>query len=247
MNWARVIDRNREALLRVVADLSAMAGLTTGPGPDPETGEAPSLPARMPRHRFNSIRRILRAAESAVRRLVVIAARRFAVIPLPAGAFMYGLDPDKAHHRRALAAGSAKDGGDARIPPFVLTDPVKTFSLRPPKRRPKAFPRITCLGNDPTPVPEGWYRLPGDEIDAGPLCRRLISLRRALDDIDGQARRLVRWQARRDRAGASPARRSPLRIGRPPGRRKRPVHEVDEILNDVHALARYAMVAPDTS
>jgi hypothetical protein len=44
----------------------------------------------------------------------------------------------------------------------------------------------------------------------------------------------------------SPKFKSPLRPGPPPGRRKRRIHPIDEILADCHALAWDAM-KPDTS
>lgn len=234
--WDRVIDRNRELLSRIVATLFALAGIADG-----------AAAATLPRHRHTMIRRILRTAESAVRRLVIVAAHRLAVIRPPVGAFMYGLDPNAKRRPRKTATGKA-EVASARIPPFRLTDPVKRFSFTRPRRRSKRFPRMTCIGlSDPKPIPGGWHRLPDDEIDAAPLGRRLAALKRALDDLDGQARRLIRWQARRDRAMKDrPERLSPMRIGRPPGHRKRKTHEVDEILANLHSLARHA-IAADTS
>lgn len=234
MDWARVIDRNRAILLRIVAALCAMAGMADG-----------AMPGTLARHRHNAVRRILRTAESALRRLVIIAARDIADIPLPIGAFMYGLDRDKAGRRRAGAAQDGKDG--AAVPPFALTDPVKRFCFAAPARRPKGFPRVTILGlTDPTPIPAGWVVSPDDEIDARPLCRRILSVERALGDIEGQARRLARLQARRDKATGETIRRSPMRAGPPPGRRLRSVHEVDAVLADLDTLARCAL-SPDSS
>ncbi len=57
----RAIARNRAALLRIIAGLFMKAGL----------GEAETLP----RHIWRSILEVLRPAESAVRRLTVVAAR----------------------------------------------------------------------------------------------------------------------------------------------------------------------------
>ena len=71
------------------------------------------------------------------------------------------------------------------------------------------------------------------------------ALKSALDDLPRQAKRLARWRLRRE-AMPSPKFRSPLRPGRPPGHRKKPVHEVDEILAECHGLACWAM-EPDTS
>jgi hypothetical protein len=92
-----------------------------------------------------------------------------------------------------------------------------------------------------------------------PAARSAAALARALDDLPGLARRLQRWQARRDRAlGAGRIHRvTPLRGGRPPGGRlsqydpgawggRKNIRDVDEILAHAHALAHYAL-RPDTS
>jgi hypothetical protein len=78
---------------------------------------------------------------------------------------------------------------------------------------------------------------PGDEIDAASLGRRLLSLKRALDDLDSQAKRLARWKAKRDLGLNRSKYFSPMRPGFPPGRRKRAFHEVDDVLRECHALA----------
>lgn len=270
MDWDRVIARNRDILLRIVVALMALAGIGEGdnPGPGPRT---------LPRYRFNSIRRILCTAESAARRLVVIAARDLVTIGFPEGVFMTGFDPDPS--RRPVGKGARQREGQGEegqaVPALALTDPLKRFSFRPRRIRPKSFPRITIIGvTEPTPVPDGWYRLPDDELAAGTLCRRLVSLKRALDDLDGQARRLARWQARRDKLlsaslsdtgqrlaayenGSRPAGgdvrpvinkpRSPLRVGRPPGHHARQRHEVDAVLADLNWLALDAIAPPDSS
>ena len=233
-DWAAVIERNRAILLRIVAMLCAMAGMT-----DSET------PKTLPRHRLNAVRRILRTAESAMRRLIVIAARQIADIPPPVGVFMYGLSGGEPGRRPARNAAGGES--DKPVPPFPLTDPVKRFSLDRRSPKPKSFPRISVIGfSDPRPVPDGWYLLPDDEIDARPLCRRILSMQRVLGDIGAEARRLARLQNRRDKASASKTRRSPIRVGPPPGRRRRPVHEADAVLADLHWLANDAL-AQDSS
>ena len=84
-----------------------------------------------------------------------------------------------------------------------------------------------------------------DTVNAGPLCRRLGAIKLALEDLPGQARRLARWRAMPIEA-RRPQLATPLRIGRPPGFRKRQTHEVDEILAECHWLARQ-VPALDTS
>jgi hypothetical protein len=113
----------------------------------------------------------------------------------------------------------------------------------------RSFPRITFIGlTEPTPIPDDWIPSPDDEIDATRLCRRLAGLKRALDDLDGQARRLARWRARRTFLSSSSSslsrgspRFSPMRPGWPPGFRKPAFHAVDDVLRECHSLARRAL------
>ena len=133
------------------------------------------------------------------------------------------------------------------VPAFPLLDPLKTFNFDPPSPRPTSVPRITFLGlSDPAPIAETRLPMPGDPVSASALFRRLRATRRALDNLDAQARRFARWRARLAVSKPGPRRIVALRPGYPPGRRKRPIHEIDEILRDLHALAHYAM-EPDTS
>jgi hypothetical protein len=188
------------------------------------------------------VRRILRAAEAAIRRLVVIAARDVAVTPRPAGE-----RPDFAALRKGVAPAAAP----LRIPAFPLLDPLKRYSFKPPRRYSKSFPRICVPGfTEPAPIPVKPVLRPDDPVDATGLCRRLLSSRRALQNLPREARRLARWTARnalRRSRGQRTGRTRSLRIGRPPGRRKRSTHLVDDILKECHALALDARDPPDTS
>ncbi len=94
--------------------------------------------------------------------------------------------------------------------------------------------------SEPRPIPEGWFPSPDDELDAAPIGRRLRMLKRALDDLDGHAKRFARWRARRDLGLNRSPRFNPMRPGRPPGYRKRAFHEVDDVLRECHALAHDA-------
>jgi hypothetical protein len=73
-------------------------------------------------------------------------------------------------------------------------------------------------------------------VNAERLGRRLQALKLALDDLPRQAKRLARWRVRRENM-KSPKFKSPLRPGPPPGRRKRHIHPIDEILANCHWLA----------
>ncbi len=233
MDWDLVITRNRDLLARIVAMLVAVAGL-----------DREASIATLPRATRNCVYRILRPAEAALRRLILIAARNIE-IPVPADgehkpAPPRSVIPGPVPGTHSVKPDSVKNAN--RILAFALIDPLKHFDFGPRRRCAKSFPRITCLGlSDPRPIPEMHIPLPGDPVDAGHLRRRLEAFERALSDIDGQAQRLARWRARHRHSY-----RSPMRPGHPPGRRKRPVHEIDTILKDLHALALHAD-DPDTS
>ena len=72
MDWELAVKRNSEALNGIVAALFAMLGLT---------GEA--AVSRIPHSLHRAVLRVLRPAESAVRRLIVIAARGLVVKVVP--------------------------------------------------------------------------------------------------------------------------------------------------------------------
>jgi hypothetical protein len=228
MDWARAIERNSEALKGIVAALFAMLGLA---------GDA--TVGRIPQPLHSAVLRVLRPAESALRRLIVIAAR--------------GLVVKVAPSRPMLARPIGKGRGQRFS--FQLFDPRKNFAeLRQHHRRTtRNPPRIHFFGRDPrvaalwpAPRPTADPAPPPDGlVNAERLSRRLQAVKSALEDLPRQARRLARWRLRRKNM-PSPKFTSPLRPGPPPGRRKRPIHEVDEVLAECHSLACYAM-KPDTS
>jgi hypothetical protein len=85
MDWNAAIEKNREALKRVLAMLIAMAGLE-----HPSLACRPSLPQgersatiTLPRYLHRAVLRLLRPAEAATRRLVIVAARGIVVAVAP--------------------------------------------------------------------------------------------------------------------------------------------------------------------
>lgn len=228
MDWDLVIKRKSEALDAVVAGLFAMLELS---------GEA--TVSRLPRAVYFAVLRVLRPAESAVRRLIVIAARGLVVKVAPSRPMPKGHTITK--------------GGGNRPPAFRLCDTRKGFpELREPRvKYAKHPPRILFFGPD-SRIDDLWARPvavpppPSDGmVSAARLNRRLQALKAALDDLPRQAKRLARWRQRRE-AMPGPVFKSPLRPGPPPGRRKRHIHEIDDILADCHWLAWDAM-RTDTS
>jgi hypothetical protein len=226
MDWDSAIKRNSEALKAIVEALFAMMGLSAG---------------RIPQPLHRAVLRVLRPAESAVRRLVVIAARGLVVKPVPSRPMPVG---------KVIGKGSGNSS-----PSFQLFDPRKRFAELSQHRVKftRNPPRIHFFGSDPrisalwpSPRPAVVPPPPPDGLINGErLSRRLQALKLALDDLPRQARRLARWRLKREKA-KSPTFTSPLRPGHPPGYRRKPIHEVDEVLVECHGLAWEAM-KPDTS
>lgn len=233
MDWTLAISRNRDALLRIIAALYALAGVANG-------AQFTHLPVPI----YRTIMRIVRPAESAVRRLIIIVA--------------HGLVCAVSPSRNCGSIATIQKAGTKTFAVFPLIDPLKRLTpqqavelfddemsndddseeLEPTK---SAFPRISMPGFlDPVfalPVKSS----PNDLINAAHLSRRLCALHRALSNLPAQAKRLARWQMRRDLALKSRARKpfrlSPFRPGSAPGARRTPKHEIDYILKECHALA----------
>ena len=225
MDWARAIERNSEALKGIIEALFAMLGLAG----DATVGRIPQ-----PLHR--AVLRVLRPAESAMRRLIVIAARGLVVKLAPSRPMPKGKTIEK--------------GGGNSVPSFKLFDTRKDFpELRQRRvKYAKCPPRVLFLGPDsrvddlwPRPQPVATPVSPPDGlVSATRITRRLQALKLALDDLPRQARRMARWRVRRENS-KTPTFKSPLRPGQPPGHRRRQIHEVDEILANCHWLAWVAM------
>ena len=229
----------------------------------------------LPRHLRNAILRLLRPAESAARRLVIVAAKGMVVPP----SALRAAAPVRGESHRCFAKGSSVapvarwKRGKGRLAAEHRAHSLNVATGDAPGGKPSParialplFDRLRPLGalrrrarDRPSICVPGWSRRvslavrpdpsPHDPIDATRLALRLASLAAALDDLPGQAIRFVRWQARRAQAQASrrPARLTPLRPGRAPGALRRPAHEVHEVLRDLHYFAREALAQPDTS
>jgi hypothetical protein len=225
---------------------------------------------RVSKARSNATLRILRLAESAVRRLIVAAARGMVAKPRPSKPFPKGTKIPKG------------TGASNRTPAFKLSDTHEPW-MPPPSRRKKKNPgpRITVLGGldptgpallahqqamfrrdnphlfktetEPKSKPE---RPPGDgTVDGARLQRRLRAIMAALQNIPRQAQRLANWKARRE-AQADAGKRvhtSPLRevirsgiqdlpsYRDPPPPRDLLRHEAENILYECEWLAREAL------
>ena len=235
MDWDLAIKRNSEALKGIIEVLFALLGL-----------DGTDAASRIPRSLHSAVLGVLRPAESAVRRLIVIAARGLVVKLKPA--------PSRPMAKPVGPIGK-RDGSSP--PSFQLFDPRKNFARPRVRKILRNPPRIHFFGpnNDPTvaalfaahrPIAIAAPAPPPDGLVAAfRLTRRLQALKSALEDLPRQARRLVRWQERR-KAAPDLKFLSPLRPGHPPGHRRKPIHEVDEVLIECDFLACEAM-KPDTS
>jgi hypothetical protein len=227
MDWELAIKRNSEALIGIVVELFAMLGLA-----------GTEMAARIPQNLHRAVLRLLRPAESAVRRLIVIAARGLVVKLAPS---------------RPMPKGKVIGKGGNSRPSFQLFDPRKNFNSSRRRAFSRIGPRIHVIGYDPRvvalfPAPRPVVEPPPPPdglVNAERLTRRLQALKSALDDLPRQAKRLARWRLRREKMQSLKF-RSPLRPGRPPGHRRKPTHEVDEVLIECHGLAWDAL-KPDTS
>lgn len=219
MDWPLVIDRNRTALLTIIVALMASLGLVAG-------GRLSTLPFFLYRRALL----ILRPAESALRRLIVIVAHEMALRGVKLRpARRGGLAEFLVFSRPNPQAGN-------RLPTFNLIDPLKLFG--------RDAPDLDGFGTgdysdapDKTPVP------------AASLGLRILALKHALENLPQQARRLARWYEQRDLAYSQnlPHRYSPMRPGPAPASRQRNHEEIDKVLLECHLLAMYAGERQDSS
>ncbi len=219
-------ERDRSALAGIVAALFAILGLSAG--------------ARIPYEVRRRILRVLRPAESAVRRLIVVLARGM---------------KEKAAPPRPAPVGLVRAKAPNRPLRFQLFDRRRRFSSAPPRpMAPVVAPRIRLFEDGSTgpifsfaastekPAEEAASESDG-LIASTNLLRRLEAIRDALADLPRQAKRLARATARRAKSERLKA-QMPLRPGAAPGYRRRPSHEVDHILERFQWRARRAL---DTS
>ena len=236
MNWEDIVEVNRQRIISAIAPLLAVLGF------DPRRRD------EMPRFFHRALLILLRPAESAVRRLIVMAARGI-VVKLRMGV------------SRAFPKGLAVKNDPERVPAFGLIDPLKRFAPEGfgwAKEWGKgwgavpAIPRISVPGfSDPVFAETAPFPSPSDAIDTSALVARIRSLKSALENLPRQALRLARWKARGELARKAdirkPRRLSPMRPGFAPGYHRRDQREIDDIICDVHYFAGEAWGKWDTS
>lgn len=218
MDWARAIAINQTALMRIVAEIFALLGLAAG-----------GTVERLPQALYQRAWRLLRPTESALRRLIVIAARGLVVKLSPKRAMPKGLKIErKAAGRMSFRLFDKRRQFDFIQPQDPLFVTVKTYS----NNRFNLFERYARQGLlQQEQKPEQ-----NESVNAISLSRRLAAVHNALNNLPRQAQRMARWQARR-KLLEKPKFILPLRPGRPPGQRPKPRLEIDYVLQECHALA----------
>ena len=212
MDWARAVEKNRLALARIVAEIFALLGLAAG-----------GTLERLPHGLYLAAERLLRPTESALRRLIVIAARGLVV----------KLTPKRARSKGPKIASKKSDRMS-----FRLFDTRKKFDFVEFEN--PLFVYVKTYASNPfNPFDKMVQRRPEElavNTSTSQLSRRLAAVAQALETIPHQAQRMARWQQRR-KVMEKPKFTSPLRPGPPPGFRVKPKAEVDFVLQECHGLA----------
>ncbi len=220
IHWTRAVEINHIALTRIVAEIFALLGLVSGSSFD-----------RLPQALYRSVERLLRPTESALRRLIVIAARGLVLKPLPKR-------PMPTGPKIARKAAGPKV---SRLMSFRLFDTRKSFDFIQPENPDFVYVK-TYSSNPFNPFEHFRRQYPAQpekqdsSVIAIKLIRRLAAVKHALETIPRQAQRMARWQAQR-KMMEKPKFTSPLRPGPPPGHRQKPKLDVDFVLRECHGLA----------
>jgi hypothetical protein len=238
--WDTAVARNTAALKVILASLVALLAAYGG-----------TEALKVPRAIRSTILLVLRPAESALRRLIVIAARNVTLNVAAAK-----VKPSSPVPKTRPKEPNAKNRSSHVS--FQLFDPRKRFGQRHVTYT-SLVPRISFIAPDPpfTPLamrpPEPpLARQPdpelGRDIGARRLCIRLKAITTALEDVPRQAKRLVRWQVQREnRREKKKTFIAPLRPGTPPGHRSIPRSGVDFILAECHDFAKAVLAEPQRS
>ncbi len=233
--WDGALARNAAALAGVVAELLAVLSVYGGMDA-----------VKVSRAVHSRIIRVLRPAESALRRLILIAARD--VIASPDGRVLTNTQIRNSTLPRQPASNMAFQLFDPRkrfgVPRVIYTTLIPRVSFIAPDAPFSPLSARPQMSREPPLIMADSDRL----ISARRLALRIKALASALDDIPRHAKRLVRVRLKRE-TQQPPRFFSPLRPGKPPGHRSIPGHEIDDILAECHkfALGVLSEVQPNTS
>jgi hypothetical protein len=217
LDWNRAIDINRAALTQVVAEIFALLQVALE-----------GAVSHLPRGAYLAVEGLLLPAESALRRLIVIAARGLRVELPPKRPMPEGLQIIRTQTKRTPSFRLFDSRKACRFEEF--DEGTESFQARGPHIR--TLESFLQSRKAAPALPES--------LDARKLCRRFQALQHALDTLPHQARRMARWRLRRMKSPDAKF-ASPLRPGPPPGIRQRPKFEIDRVLRECHDLAHYAL------
>ena len=215
MDWNRAIETNREALASIVAGLLAVLSGFEGV-------------LQLPLSVYRYVGLNLRKAESAVRRLIVIAARGLVVPAPPTRPMPKGLMIERKNQLHVLRRA------------FSLFDTRITYSFDETEAAVISGPRIHTMGalSPREQFLSQFKRAPetlSSEVETHGLRLRLAAAARALANLTSEAKRLARWRARRKTINATVT--PPMRPGPPPGINRKSQAEIDLVLRECHGLA----------
>jgi hypothetical protein len=243
MQHLQTIEHHRTSLLGIVASLLVIVG-----------GQL-----RVFRRVRIDVLRILRPAETAVRRLIVVLAND-AVLK----SSQPRLKPKSGSVNLPAARATPKTYAFALadpMPPMMPDQKTRAQGAQFLRAIPPLDPTVTAVfeahriahqlklrsqhraEREATRAEALAARFDDGKVDAARLSLRLEAVRAALSDLPRQAQRLLRWKARRERASQQrPTYISPIRPGPPPylkaDHRQRFRHEVEDILFACHGLVR---------
>ena len=227
LDWKRAIEINREALLGIVAGLVAWLSAFEGV-------------LRLPRGVYQSVGVSLHKAESAVRRLIVIAARGLVVPLLPKRPMPEGLviisNNLSGPSRRAFPLFDARinygfEEADASSNTSSFVRYMDDASLY--AKFPNLLGQLALAPTNEAPIFSS-------AVETKLLHLRLAAAERALQNLTAQAKRMARWCARREML-ENPKFTCALRPGPPPGINKASKANIDVVLRECHDLAYDAL------
>jgi hypothetical protein len=218
MDISKHIATNQTALRQVVAEIFALLELALD-------GTVKHLPQVL----YHAALRLLTPAEAALRRLIFVAALGM-VVKMPAP--------------RQMTKGKLIQSKGTGPLSFQLFDTRKKFDRKPTRdAQNKVEPRIHTFDYAPL-VP---HKLNAARLKPkfSKICRRYAALKLALENIPHQARRMALWHQKRQ-AKVMPKFRFALRVGPPPGARRKASLEIDHLLKSCQELA-FSITAANTS
>jgi hypothetical protein len=247
-SWERSTAHYKAALIKIIAELFVLARIV--PGEVPDTASQDIWNISLPRYAYRRALELLKPAESALRRLIIMGAHGKSFAPAtakdqPGKADAVG-DTVSGQGGTLTDADSAPSDAPAsekslRAPAFNIFDPLRQFTFR-------SFDSFEDYAlwkaeQDANPLiipPAGPRMAP---VNALSLWRRIQAMHHAAENFDQYVTRYVRWRGQRKfkiahqrpLKGRRPA--TLMRPGRAPGYIRKGKHEIHDLLRDVDNLA----------